>query len=153
MFNQLIQTDPDYTLLFIRVVAGVIIFPYGMQKLFGWFPEFGGGVGPTETLARMSEKKIPKPLAWLIILGQSIGSIVLIIGLLGRIAAGANFIIFTGAMITHLPDGWVINWMGKKKGEGIEYFILLLSLLLVIAIRGSGPLSVDVWLASKLTKT
>jgi putative oxidoreductase len=47
----MMQTEPDYTLLFIRVISGIIIFPYGMQKLFGWFDDFGGGVGVIETLA------------------------------------------------------------------------------------------------------
>ena len=67
-------------------------------------------------------------------------------GFLGRIAAGGLFIIFTGALIVHLPDGWTLNWFGSKKGEGIEYFVLLLSLLLVIVFKGSGALSMDFWL-------
>src|ERR1700730_17635778 len=39
-----------------------------------------------------------------------------------------------------------LNWFGSKKGEGIEYFVLLLSLLLVIVIKGSGALSLDFWM-------
>ena len=150
MIYTLLQTDADYVYLFLRVVAGIIIFPYGMQKLFGWFDDLGGGVGIKETLMRMSAKKIPSWIAWLIIIGQSIGSIALMLGCLGRIAAGANFIIFTGALIVHAPDGWTMNWLGKKKGEGIEYFILLLSILIVITIQGSGAFSVDGWILSKM---
>jgi len=41
-----------------------------------------------------------------------------------------------------------MNWVGKKKGEGIEYFVLLLSILMVIIIKGSGPLSIDFWVLS-----
>jgi len=114
MIDKLIQTNVDYVCFFLRVVAGVIIFPYGMQKLFGWFDNLGGGVGIKETLMQMSAKKIPKALGWLIIIGQSIGSIALISGCLGRIAAGANFIIFTGALIVHKSYGWTMNWLGKK---------------------------------------
>lgn len=150
MLQYLLQTEADYIYLFIRVVAGIIIFPYGMQKLFGWFGDMGGGVGVKETLQRMHEKKIPAVLAWLVIIGQSIGSIALLLGCAGRVAAGANFIIFTGALVTHARDGWTMNWMGKKKGEGIEYFILLLSLLLVVILKGSGPLSIDAWLYTML---
>ena len=148
--NELLQTNVDYVSLFLRVVAGIIIFPYGMQKLFGWFDNLGGGVGIKETLVQMSAKKIPQAIAWLIIIGQSIGSIALIIGFLGRIAAAANFIIFTGALIVHAPDGWTMNWTGKKKGEGIEYFVMLLSILLIIVIKGSGAISADLWLLSKM---
>ncbi|MFA6085267.1 DoxX family protein [Mucilaginibacter sp.] len=148
MTDLILQTSNDYTLLFLRVVAGIIIFPYGMQKLFGWFDDLGGGIGIKESLERLKKKKVPVLVGWLIIIGQSFGSIALILGCLGRVAALGNFIIFTGALISHIPEGWTLNWLGKKKGEGIEYFILLLSLLLIIIIRGSGPLSVDFWLQS-----
>jgi putative oxidoreductase len=150
MLQQLLQTGPDYVCLFLRVVAGIIIFPYGMQKLFGWFEDLGGGVGIKGSLKQLAAKKIPLFLGWLIIIGQSLGSIALITGCLGRVAAGANFIIFTGALIVHAPDGWTMNWLGKKKGEGIEYFIMLLSILLVIIIKGSGAFSVDLWLWTQL---
>jgi putative oxidoreductase len=146
MLNEIIQTTDDYTLLFLRVVAGIIIFPYGMQKLLGWFDDLGGGVGIHESLKRLKQKNIPALIGWLVIIGQSFGSIALILGCLGRVAALGNFIIFTGALFVHASDGWTMNWLGKKKGEGIEYFILLLSLLLMITIRGSGALSVDLWL-------
>jgi len=142
----MLQTDSDYVCLFLRVVAGVIIFPYGMQKLFGWFADLGGGIGIEGSLRQLRAKKIPLIIAWLIIIGQSFGSLGLILGCLGRIGAGANFIIFAGALVVHVPDGWTMNWIGKKKGEGIEYFVMLLSILLVIIFKGSGAWSVDRWL-------
>ena len=151
MINRLLQTDGDYIYLLLRLIAGIIIFTYGMQKLFGWFDDFGGGVGIKETLQRMSSKKIPAAIAWMIIIGQSIGSVMLILGCFSRIAAGANFIIFTGALIVHSNYGWTMNWLGKKKGEGIEYFLLLLSILLVIIIKGSGPFSIDLWLLQAIS--
>ena len=147
MIRQLLQTDDNYVYLFLRVVAGVIIFPYGMQKLLGWFNDFGGGVGIKESLAQFKKKKVPQFLAWMVIIGQSLGSISLILGFSGRIAAVGNFIIFTGALVSHLPDGWVMNWTGKKKGEGIEYFVMLLSILFIIIIKGSGAMSIDRWLS------
>jgi putative oxidoreductase len=142
----LLQTDTNYVYLFLRVVAGIIIFPYGMQKLLGWFDDFGGGVGIKASLAQFKKKKIPSFIAWMVIIGQSLGSISLIIGFAGRIAAAGNFLIFAGALVNHLPDGWVMNWIGKKKGEGIEYFVMLLSILLIIVINGSGAFSIDIWL-------
>ena len=142
MIKILLQTDSDYVYTFIRIIAGIIVFPYGMQKLFGWF----GAPGTKGSLEQLTARNIPKFVAWLIIIGESFGSIALMSGFLGRIAAGGLFIIFTGALIVHLPDGWTLNWFGSKKGEGIEYFVLLLSLLLVIVIKGSGALSMDFWL-------
>jgi putative oxidoreductase len=142
MIEKLLHTDPDYAWTFLRIIAGLIIFPYGMQKLFPWF----GGWGIKKSLKQLTLKKIPTFIAWLIIIGQSFGSIALVAGFLGRIAAGGLFIIFTGAFIVHLPDGWAMNWFGEKKGEGIEYFVMLLSLLLIVIVRGSGAMSIDRWL-------
>jgi putative oxidoreductase len=149
MIKSLLHTNADYVYTFIRTVAGIIVFPYGMQKLFGWFcaPGFGPR-GIKGSLKQITAREIPKVIAWLIIIGQSFGSIALIIGFLGRIAAGGLFLIFTGSLIVHLPNGWTLNWFGSKKGEGIEYFVLLLSLLLVIVINGSGALSTDLWLTT-----
>jgi putative oxidoreductase len=144
MIEKLLHTDPDYAWTFLRIIAGLIIFPYGMQKLFPWF----GGWGIKKSLKQLTLKKIPTFIAWLIIIGQSFGSIALVAGFLGRIAAGGLFIIFTGALIVHLPDGWAMNWFGEKKGEGIEYFVMLLSLLLIVIVRGSGAMSIDRWLTS-----
>ena len=151
MIQKLLETNPDFTWLFLRVIAGIIIFPYGMQKLLGWFNDLGGGVGIKETLKNMRLKRIPIAIAWLIVIGQSLGSIALITGSFARIAAAGNFIIFTGALIVHARDGWTINWTGKKKGEGIEYFVMLLAILLVIMIKGSGPVSIDAWLLTMFT--
>ena len=150
MIHTLLQTEPDYIYLLPRVVAGIIIFPYGMQKLFGWFDNLGGGVGIAETLKQLRAKKIPTVIAWLIIIGQSVGSISLLLGCLARVAAAGNFIIFLGALIVHRSDGWAMNWTGKKKGEGIEYFVMLLSILIIIVIKGSGLLSIDFWLSSRM---
>lgn len=148
MLRTLLATEHDYVYFFLRVTAGSIIFPYGMQKLFGWFADFGGGVGVKASLTQMQTKRIPFALGWLIILGQSVGSIALLLGCLSRVAAGANFIIFAGALIVHAPAGWMMNWMGRKQGEGIEYFILLLAILAAIIIRGGGALSIDYLLLS-----
>src|SRR5258708_19179973 len=67
MIETLLQTNADYVSAFLRIIAGMIIFPYGMQKLFGWF----GGWGIKKTLKQMTLKKIPKFIAWLVIVGQS----------------------------------------------------------------------------------
>jgi len=69
-------------------------------------------------------------------------------GFLGRIAAGGLFIIFIGALVFDLPDGWAMNWFGTKNGEGIENHVLLLSLLLIVIVRGSGAMSIDCWLSA-----
>lgn len=150
LMQLLLNTDYNFTFTLIRVVSGIIIFPYGMQKLFGWWDDLGGGVGIKESLASFATKKIPVSIAWMVIIAQSLGSMMLIIGLFGRIAALFNFLIFVGAMFKHSSDGWAMNWAGTKKGEGIEYFIMLLAILLFVIINGSGALSIDYLLTTGL---
>lgn len=36
-----------------------------------------------------------------------------------------------------------MNWGGQQKGEGVEFFILLLAIAITILIRGSGAWSID----------
>jgi putative oxidoreductase len=106
------------------------------------------GAGIDGTLKDLDCRRIPRSIAWLIIVGQSFGSIALIAGFLGRIAAAGLFIIFAGALIVHLPDGWRMNWFGEKRGEGIEYHVMLLAMLLIVIVRGSGAMSIDLRLTS-----
>lgn len=143
--HHFLQTDNNCIYTLIRLVAGIIIFPYGMQKLMGWFKDFGGGVGIKQSLESFKAKNVPLIVAWLVILGQAFGSVMLLAGFFGRFAASANFIIFTGALLTHRKDGWTMNWQGKKQGEGIEYFILLLTFLFIVILKGSGAFSIDFW--------
>src|SRR6266446_795391 len=132
MIKSLLQTDSEYVYTFLNR-RGNHRLSLWHAEAFGWF----GAPGIKSALEQLTATKIPNFIAWLIIIGQSLGSIALMSGFLGRIAAGGLFIIFTGALIAHLPDGWTLNWYGAKKGEGIEYFVLLLSVLLVIVLKGS----------------
>ena len=45
-----------------------------------------------------------------------------------------------------------MNWFGEKKGEGIEYHVMLFSLLLIVIVRGSGAMSIDYWLSAILSE-
>ena len=83
-------------------------------------------------MAHFKKMKVAQYLGMDGFLGQSFGSIVLITGFAGRTAIPGNFIIFAAAVINHLPDGWLLNWTGKKQWEGVEYFVLLLSIFLII---------------------
>lgn len=73
MIQELLQTEDNFIYTLLRIVAGIIIFPYGMQKLLGWFDDFGGGKGIKQSLASFAKKKVPKAIAWLVIFGQSFG--------------------------------------------------------------------------------
>ena len=43
----------------------------------------------------------------------------------------------------HLPNGFFMNWSGRQPGEGIEYHLLVLAIVIALLIKGSGALSRD----------
>ena len=133
------STTDDLTITMLRIILGIIMFPHGAQKVLGWF----GGDGIKGTMHHMRAVCVPDIISWLTIIGQFFGSIALLLGFCTRIAGGGIFIIMTGAMIINAPNGWLMNWTGQKKGEGIEYFILLLAINIFIIIKGSGPFAFD----------
>ena len=40
-----------------------------------------------------------------------------------------------------------MNWFGNQKGEGVEYFLLILGLAGSLVFSGGGKFSIDLWLA------
>ena len=137
--NIIFNSEHDYMILFLRLVLGVVMFAHGAQKFYGWFD--GGSV--EDNLEHLASVGVPRSIGVLVIIGQSLGSLSIILGFCTRIVAVCLFIIMAGAMYKNLPNGWMMNWSGKKKGEGIEYFILFLAIDLYIIVSGSGPLGAD----------
>lgn len=141
MLRKLLETDGnDVAGLIARVALGVVILPHGMQKLLGLF----GGYGFSATVDFFTGMGVPAFIAVLIILGESFGSLFLILGLISRISAAGIALIMLGAVfLVHLPNGFFMNWFGAQKGEGFEYHLLALGLALIVLVRGGGKWSVD----------
>lgn len=148
--SRFLATDADWGAATARIALAIVIFAHGAQKLFGWF----GGYGFEATLGWFTQSVgVPAPLAVLIILAESAGMVALAAGLAGRFLAGSIAAIMLGAVfITHLPHGFFMNWAGTQKGEGFEFHILAVALAAVVAIRGSGALSLDRWLSPRLAR-
>ena len=145
----LTKTNSELAPLIARVNAGAIIFPHGAQKLFGWF----GGYGFEGTMNFMTTNVgLPWIIAFLVILGESIGGLMLILGAGTRFAAISLSIIMIGAAKMHLVNGFFMNWMGELPGEGVEYHLLLLGLAISIFVAGAGSFSVDAAISNKLKK-
>jgi putative oxidoreductase len=142
MFNSLIRTDSrDYSLFIIRVILGFVMLPHGMQKLFGWF----GGMGVEGTVAGFSAGMgIPSVITYTVILSETLGSLLLIMGFAGRLWSLLSIAVMIGAVVTvHSKVGFFMNWAGNQSGEGFEYHILALALGLAVLIKGSGAFSID----------
>jgi putative oxidoreductase len=136
----LIQTPHDRAALVARLALGAVMFPHGAQKALGWF----GGDGFYATIEHMGEQGMPAVAAILVMAGELLGSIALLVGLLGRVAAAGIALIMLGAIfLVHVSHGFFMNWTGQQAGEGFEYHLLALALALVVVIRGSGSCSID----------
>jgi putative oxidoreductase len=141
LVHRLLRTDDSAAQMVARVALGAIILPHGAQKLLGWF----GGHGWSGTIGFLTGQiHLPAPLAALLIVTEFFGSIALILGLFGRVAALGITTILVGAIATvHAPNGFWMNWTGKQAGEGFEYHLLAIALALVVMIGGSGKASID----------
>jgi putative oxidoreductase len=146
----LFRTHRDYLLTFLRLVLGVTFLAHGSQKVFGWF----GGFGFNNTMQYMEHLGIPAVFAFLAIAAEFAGGLGLIFGFLSRIAAfGIGVEMLVAIAKFHAANGFFMNWAGTQKGEGFEYHLLTLALIIAILVRGAGALSVDGWIARSLRGT
>jgi putative oxidoreductase len=125
--------EPTYALT--RFVAGAFLVPHGMWKLFG----ITGGTreGMIDFFSRIGLE----PAALLVNLVGSVeffGGILIALGLLTRpAAAAATVTTATAAIYFHLPLGFYVE------PGGVEFSALWAVVLLMIAIRGGGRISLD----------
>lgn len=140
--KKFLATDQQsWSLLIVRLALGFVILPHGMQKALGMF----GGYGFAGTVGFFQSMGMPFIIGTLVILAEFVGSIGVIIGLGTRFMAASILLTMSGAMVLggHLNNGFFMNWFGMQKGEGIEYFVLVIGLALAAVIGGSGKFSFD----------
>ncbi len=144
----LFQTDDAWSSLLLRITLGCVMFQHGAQKLLGWY--CGGGF--SGTMGFFTEQMgMPALIAFLIIIGESFGSVGLLVGFLTRFTAASLGIIMLGAIsLVHLPNGFFMNWFGQQAGEGYEYHLLVIGICLALMITGGGRWSVDGVIAEKM---
>jgi putative oxidoreductase len=146
--KQLFATDEDWSGVILRWTAGLIMFPHGAQKLLGWL----GGHGFGGTMGFFTQNiGLPWIVAFLVIIGESLGSVALLAGFLTRFTAASFIIIMVGAIVmSHLPHGFFMNWYGQQQGEGYEYHLLIIGISLALIVTGAGRWSIDRMIAGKL---
>lgn len=138
----LLATPADPALTIARLALGAMILPHGLQKAFGLF----GGYGFEGTMGYFTGALgIPWLFAVLAIAAELLGGLGLLTGLFGRVAALGVGSVMAVALVTHLPNGFFMNWGGTMPAgaEGFEFHLLAIALAAVVALRGSGALSLD----------
>ena len=147
--SKLLATDNSLDWTILRIALGLVMLAHGVQKAFGWFGGFGWDGSMhyfTNTVG------LPYALGALVILIETLGAGLLILGFAGRINAALVGSVMIGAFfVDHLPNGFYMNWFGNQKGEGFEFDILFAAISLVLTINGSGAFSVDRLLTFKKT--
>jgi putative oxidoreductase len=134
-FAGIYNTFEPIALPLLRVAMGLILFPHGCQKLFGWF----GGLG-FEKFTQIFDKIGWHPAAFwvaVVALTELVGGLMLAFGFLTRFAAAAILIFMINAV-----------WATSAKGffwtaGGYEYSLLIGFVALVFLIRGGGRFSID----------
>ncbi len=135
LFGESVRGAVGYAPLVVRVLVGVIMVAHGWQKLQAGPSSFG------QTLAMLG---VPFPIlmAYVVTFVELIGGVLLIVGLLSRLAAVlltidlvvAILLVKVNIGLLSPPDG---------SGVGAELDLALIAGFLVILLGGPGRLSVD----------
>ena len=141
MAGRIFQTRNDLTLTLARVILALVFLGHGTQKMFGWF----GGLGFSRTLEVFDQTMgIPAPLTVMAMVAEVFGGLGLLVGLLTRVAAAGVLVVMIVAPLANgLYVRFFMNWQGRNPGEGFEYHLLAIALILVVLVQGAGALSLD----------
>ena len=136
------ETSADTSAAIARVGLALLMFPHGGQHALGWF----GGYGFAGTFGWMTKTLgFPAPAAALAIVTELLAPLALLVGVGGRLAAAGICALMLGAISTHTPNGFFMNWFGglPPGAEGYEYHLMVIVLTIIVMIKGSGALSLD----------
>ncbi|HEV8131980.1 MAG TPA: DoxX family protein [Acidobacteriota bacterium] len=120
---------PDYAPLVLRLAGGVIFGVHGYQKLFGGMEKFA---------ATVAAINLPPYFAQIGAIVELVGGILLVLGLLVRLAsfllAGQMAVAIVKFHILYLHQGLVM---------GFEFPLVMLAMMLALFLLGSGAWSLD----------
>lgn len=150
MKQLIFQTGNNIAPTIARVSLGGVLFAHGAQKLLGWW----GGYGFEGTMGFFTQTVgLPWIVGFLVIVIEFFGSLSLIVGFAARLWSLAMFFLTIGIIQTsHIQNGFFMNWFGNQKGEGIEFFLLMLGLAGSLVFSGAGKFSIDSLIAKNKPK-
>jgi putative oxidoreductase len=124
------MTSTTLALTMLRIVAAVLFFSHGAQKVFGWFGGMGPGGATATLMSLMGAAGVIEVVA---ATGIGVG---LATRLLAFIASGEMAVAYFYSHVrsSHSP------WWWENRGE---VTILYCFLWLYFAAAGAGPISID----------
>lgn len=123
-------------LLLLRLAVGLSLAAHGTQKMFGWF----GGPGLNATGQFFTVLGFPpgRRHALMAALGETVGGVLLAVGLATPAAAAIVISLMLVAIVTvHLSKGFF------AQNGGYEYPFVLAIAAMALAFTGPGSLSLD----------
>jgi putative oxidoreductase len=123
-------TNAAYAALLLRVSMGVLFLAHAGLKLFVF--TMPGTVGFFESIG------YPAFVAYVVVGAELLGGAALIAGIQVRLVSIAFIPIMLGALLVHLPNGWVFS----AANGGWEFPALWTVLLVVQALLGAGAYAV-----------
>jgi putative oxidoreductase len=129
--------NSDLALLVLRVAVGVVIAMHGFMKL-GWVGKGGSPAGVAGWFEGQLGFKPGIFWAWVSIFAESLGGILVALGLFGPFPAAvvfADLVVVT--IVAHVPKGF---WAGNG---GWEFPVPLAAGALAVALIGNGAYSLD----------
>lgn len=122
----------DLGLLFMRVGIGTVLAWHGWQKFDGGVSNFAGFLGSLNVPA-------PDGVAWLQVIAEGVGGLMLIVGLFTRYVTVPLIAILIGAIwLVKINVGFIV-----QGAAGAELDTALLAGLLGLLFIGPGRLSLD----------
>ncbi|QDG52312.1 DoxX family protein [Persicimonas caeni] len=147
LWTKLFVTEDRWAPAILRLTLAVVMFPHGAQKLLGWF----GGGGYSATMTNFTEGMgLPWIVAFLVIIIEFFGALALALGAATRLAAAGIGAVMIGAIVTvHAQHGFFMNWGGNQAGEGFEFHLLALGIVVALMVAGGGSGSIDRMLTTR----
>ena len=122
-----------------------------LLRVYLFFVLWYAGIGKVDTIDKFSGYlgtlgiPFPEIVSWLVIIIESGGAVLLLIGLFVRWASVSLMVImFFAGYLVHYDNGW------PHEANGIEFAATYGLMLFLLACMGSGKyLSLDYWVSSK----
>ncbi|MEV8591722.1 DoxX family protein [Streptomyces sp. NPDC052012] len=121
----------------VRVVAGAVMAVHGIDKLIDGPAGFGAFLGSMEVPA-------PTTTAWAVAVGETLGGLLLVLGLLSRLTALLLTVHLCVAIaLVNADTGFMTPQQGAGAGAGAEFPLMMTAAFLVVLLAGPGPLALD----------
>jgi putative oxidoreductase len=127
--------------LLLRVAFGLMLMTHGIPKILG--RSHGSMADPMAGSVHLIGNVLHLPAApligWFIALLEGVGGLMLALGLLTRLIAPL-------VVVQMLVISWLLAPTFPWIDRGFEYPLMLVFVVLLVAVRGGGPNSLDAWL-------